>query len=596
MSLIAWLPLNGNTKNSGLSSFNISGSPVWVNGKLGKQALSLNSRLTFTIPEMVGAKTWSVAFWCVTFDDATLSSDWVDIMGMHDRKADDSATGEFRWETCYGSAKGVAIGQYNNGTYATTTTNGGTLQGTKGSWHHCVASTDFENGTVAIYLDGVLKYTKVHAGGWLLGDFWLGQTNLVNGAIQDVRIYNHALSVKEIKELNKGLIMHLPLDWGANPNLAVESQTLNNSSGNSGNYTHETIYYDGYPVRRMTVKAVSYGPWCNVFDEGKGAVPGEVYTWSMDIRGSGDFKFTNIGHERAGAGFTCNVTTEWQHIQKTWTYSSSGNQAIIFYNCSDFMNKIGAWIEVRNLKIEKGSVATPYIPNVNEAAYATFNLSNKYLEDCSGYNNEIKAIGSNNTSCVSPKGLGGTTCGASSAINLGKACKIAAPITLAFWFNTSDLTNNNNRLVSCTETGGWNIELNGNYLCWTTGTGASSNTYKYCISTKVYTELQGAWHHVACTYDGLKAQMYLDGVLNKETTHYSTATPIFYNNNNAVFLCAEAGNNATTPYSTYATLTSVADFRFYATALSAADIKALYSIAAEIDKSGKVYCSNIVET
>lgn len=594
MSLIAWLPLNGNTKNSGLSTFSISGSPVWVNGKLGKQALSLNSRLTFTIPEMVGAKTWSVAFWCVTFDDATLSSDWVDIMGMHDRKADDSATGDFRWETCYGSAKGVAIGQYNNGTYATMTTNGGTLQGTKGSWHHCVASTDFENGTVAIYLDGVLKYTKVHAGGWLLGDFWLGQTNLVNGAIQDVRIYNHALSVKEIKELSKGLIMHLPLDWGANPNLQPNSNTFGTTAGNPNNFTHETKVYDGHNAIRMTCKTNNYsgGPYRAGFAKGTLAIVGKKYTWSMYIRGSSAFTMNTVGHECGGTK-QVSVTTEWQKVTHTWTVTDGAYTAWVFYGRTW---ALGDWIEVKDFKVEEGDKATPYVPNASEAIYSTYSFANKYLEDCSGYNNEIKAIGSNNTSCVSPKGLGGTTCGASSAINLGKACKIAAPFTLAFWFNTSDLTNNNNRLVSCTETGGWNIELNGNYLCWTTGTGASSNTYKYCISTKAYTELQGAWHHIACTYDGLKAQMYLDGVLNKETTHYSTATPIFYNNNNAVFLCAEAGNNATTPASTYATLTSVADFRFYATALSAADIKALYSIAAEIDKSGKVYCSNIVET
>ena len=598
MSLVAWFPFNGDTKNRGLSSFALSGTPSYSADKGGRflnKALALNKQLNGTISELTGLTTWSVAFWYMVNADDTLSSDWVDVIGLRDQKADNSATGDYRFETCYGSSKAVGLGQYNNGTQATQTVNGGTIVSEKGVWHHVCSSINAETGQCLTYVDGVLKQTRVHAGGHLTGYIWIGQNNVINGYIQDVRFYNHALSKKEVKELAKGLFIHLPLDWGAgNPNLTTNSATVGNSSGNNGNYTHETIYYDGYPVRRMTVKGSSYGPWGGGFTTSNGAVAGNVYTWSMMVRGSDNFTFTNWGHERGG-GTTVKVTKEWTYVSHTWTYSSSGNQAFIFYGCSNYNNTTGAWIEVKQLKIEEGSVATPYIPHVDEALYSKFAYSTKYLNDCSGYNNEVKAIGSNNTSCTSPKGLGGTTCGANSCINLGTAPKIQYPLTIAFWFNTSDLSVNNNRLISCTEGGGWNIEASSTNLRWTIGTGTSSNTYKYCDSTKTLTQLQDAWHHIVCTYNGLKAQMYIDGTLEKEVTHYTTATPIYYNNNNAVFLCGESGANTTTPATTYTVNTSVADFRVYATALSADDVKALYQNSVEIDKTGKIYCGNLVE-
>ena len=589
MSLIAWLPLNGNTKNNGLSSFDISGSPVWVNGKLGKQALSLNSRLTFTIPEMVGAKTWSVAFWCVTFDDATLSSDWVDIMGMHDRKADNSATGEFRWETCYGSAKGVAIGQYNNGTYATMTTNGGTLQGTKGGWHHCVASTDFENGTVAIYLDGVLKYTKVHAGGWLLGDFWLGQTNLVNGAIQDVRIYNHALSVKEIKELNKGLLIHYSLSGAGstNPNLSVLSRTLNNSSGNNGNFTHETVYYDGYPVRKFTCKTDNYtgGPWGSGFQKKVQATVGTKYTWSMYIRGSGDFTMTSVGHECGGTR-SVTVSTEWQKFTHTWTLTDGAYTAWVFYGKKW---ALGEWIEVKDLKVEEGSVATPYIPNSGEAEYSTYAFNNTTLEEDlsgNGFNGTRTGI---TTLSGSPRyNTAIDFVAKTSHLSIPIALNNATALTMSVWAKLDE-----DSLVTSTNTSSNIIALGTNEFARFRIQNEGTECWYYINNGSIYATFDvsniigGDWHHYALTWQGgVGAKFYIDGVL-KSTTNNTSLTIITAIN---VWKLGEYNTNLETMDG------QLSDFRLYATALSADDIKALYSIAAEIDKSGKIYCSNIVET
>lgn len=619
MSLVAWFPLNGNINNNGLSGTITTGTPSYNTGKINAQALSLSTKVSGTIPELVGAKTWSISFWCLINADDTLSGDWVDILGVHDRKSDDSATGEFRWETCYGSQKNnVAIGQYDNTVYATMTTNGAALTATKGGWHFCAAVTDFEKGVVSIYLDSTLKYTKVHAGGWLLGDFWLGQNNAVNGSIQDVRFYNHALSKKEVLELNKGLIMHLPLDWGGNPNMIKNSYTWMGKNLGSSNGASETRIY----TKTMLEDDTAPCKWvlkCQVQNAGSSQLGGcgvyygysaqglaltdlienETYTYSFWAKsdsgvssGLGSGSICESQTKLSDTGFGA-LNSNWRKHTVTFTWTKTTKLTACFYTTVPAGTTID--FEVCGIKLEKGSKATPYIPNVEETAYINDSYSTKYLQDCSGYNYTVSGYGSNNTSCISPKGSSGTNCGSGSCIVLGKTCKIQYPMSFAFWFNTSDLNNSNNRLISCTEGGGWNIELNGNYLCWTTGTGTSSNAYKYCISTKTYTELQGAWHHVACTYDGLKSQIYIDGELSKETTHFTTATPLYYNANNGVFLAAEAGGSATNPGTTYTTETKLADFRMYATVITADDIKELYQVGMQIDKSGNIYCNELVE-
>lgn len=594
MSLLAWYPLLANGNNQGLDEENLTtvGAVTYTKGKLGNAAkFTGNSGVRFRRSNFTEQTNWSVSAW-VKCDEATSAAQWCFNNGR-----DGNNDGWHCWFSAAGTTLYLRIGSSS-----------WSMTSTLGTWYHVTMTID-ENSKYTFYVNGEQKSTGTvttlpdysESGNLMaIGGFVYNGGNIypLNGQVQDFRYYNHCLSKKEVKELAKGLCMNLPLDWGGNPNLAINSQTLNGFGGKSQyTGTNSNSLVDGVRICRSECTADSNGgPYCSVFSRTSTipAVNGTTYTWSMYIRGNREM-IKNVGHECGGIK-AVTITTEWQYVTHTWTYSTSNYQAIVFYgNSSDRQWKTGDWIEIKQLKIEEGSIATPYIPNTAEAIYTSKGFGNNYLMDCSGYNNEVKAIGSNNTSCTSPKGLGGTTCGASSCINLGTAPKIQYPLTIAFWFNTSDLSVNNNRLISCTESGGWNIEASSTNLRWTIGTGTSSNTYKYCDSTKTLTQLQDAWHHIVCTYNGLKAQMYIDGTLEKEVTHYTTATPIYYNNNNAVFLCGEAGSNATTPATTYTVDTSVSDFRMYATCLSADDIKELYSIPIQIDKSGKLYCGSLVE-
>jgi hypothetical protein len=153
---------------------------------------------------------------------------------------------------------------------------------------------------------------------------------------------------------------------------------------------------------------------------------------------------------------------------------------------------------------------------------------------------------------------------------------ITDALTVSMWAYMDDwntFTSSKMRLASCTETGGWNFEPSGNYINFALGTGTSGNTYKSAATTTVLNG--GGWHHFCGTYDGYSTKIYLDGVLEKTNSAYTTKTPIFYNSTNSIFLGAEATSSATTPGGNYFT-GKLSDFRIYATALSAAAVKELY--------------------
>lgn len=613
MSLLAWYPLLANGNNQGLDEENLTtvGAVTYTKGKLGNAAkFTGNSGVRFRRSNFTEQTNWSVSAW-VKCDEATSAAQWCFNNGR-----DGNNDG---WH-CYFSAAGTTLYlRIGNVTWSQAST--------LGTWYH-VTMTINENSKYTFFVNGEQKSTGTvttlpdysESGNLMaIGGFVYNGGNIypLNGQVQDFRYYNHCLSKKEVKEISKGLTIHLPMDWGSGkPNIIKNSYTwMNKATGsnnaNSCTITKSVIEDDTAPCLNVlkctitnsaeTAKS-STGIYYAIAAQGlttADLVENETYTYSFwaksDSGIASGFRYDSVIESQthvSNNGFGA-LDNNWRKHTITFRWTKTTKLTCCFYVTAPASSTVD--FQLCGIKLEQGDTATPYIPHVEETAYTSKSYSIKYIEDTSGYNHEIKVIGSANISCISPRGLGGTTCGANSCINLGTAPKIQYPFTFAFWFNTSDLSVNNNRLISCTEGGGWNIEATSTNLRWTIGTGTSSNTYKYCDSTKTLTQLQGAWHHIACTYDGMKAQMYIDGALEREVTHYSVATPVYYNNSNAVFLCGEAGSNATTPATTYTVATSVSDFRMYATCLSADDIKELYSIPIQIDKSGKLYCGNLVE-
>lgn len=87
-------------------------------------------------------------------------------------------------------------------------------------WTHLVIKT--KGNTTSLYVDGEFSHSKTHTSFSFATNFNIGnhggtsnsETYQVRGNVQDARLYDHALTELEIKELAKGLVLHLPLDYG----------------------------------------------------------------------------------------------------------------------------------------------------------------------------------------------------------------------------------------------------------------------------------------------------------------------------------------------------------------------------------------------
>ena len=207
MSLQVWLPLNGSLDNQGLTpvTVTVSGSTAFnTSGKIG-QSLTCNGSSYWIINPITLSNTKaSICCWVKT-----------------------SINDKMIWVIEATSSNKLNLWQYQGVYYLNTgdstqnpfVNNGTNVTGfTDGQWHHLAVV--FDNDICKIYKDGIYAgaattfkspvtsstntikiaggYTNIHTYDW-------------NGSINDVRIYDHALSAQEVKKLAQGLILHYPL-------------------------------------------------------------------------------------------------------------------------------------------------------------------------------------------------------------------------------------------------------------------------------------------------------------------------------------------------------------------------------------------------
>lgn len=207
MALQVWLPLNGDLNNQGLSNVTVTnnGATVDNNGKIGK-CYSFNGRNNYiTMPGIIPTLHFSFGCWYKlnTLGTATVA-------------------------TCRKAAGyGIALFQTNNGCLRFDIGEAGTITQvvlSANTWNHIMVT--YDGNVKKVYLNGNLIQSEnkvlssisgLSTKGWCIGasqqsDVLNGGNNYTDGYINDFRIYDHALSAKEVKEISKGLILHYKLD------------------------------------------------------------------------------------------------------------------------------------------------------------------------------------------------------------------------------------------------------------------------------------------------------------------------------------------------------------------------------------------------
>ena len=209
MSLIAWLPLNTNTIIEQISNKTISAAagrslPEYgANGKIGPGYTFSNSGIKVDNIPITDRMSFSLWIKASTPPGETA------VPSCHILDLRDSNNGERGYQPIYyHSTDGIQI-------YSSAGTSQYVICTLDTKWHHLVVTMESNNSL--LYIDGQFIGTARHGGVLNSGIAHLNIGCRCNGAnpylgmIQDVRVYNHLLSLKEIKELSKGLLLHYKL-------------------------------------------------------------------------------------------------------------------------------------------------------------------------------------------------------------------------------------------------------------------------------------------------------------------------------------------------------------------------------------------------
>lgn len=580
MSLQVWLPLNGDLHNQGLSSTTFSGTAAYKSyGKLGGQSLSLQNRITCSTPALNGVQFFSIAFWCRIEDNPDSTANWMDVIGFTDQKSDNSANGQFRFETGYLSDSEGGIHWHDNDIYAIIMgSNKYNTAAQRNEWHHIVVTV--ANNSVKSYYDGALQNTQTTSlnKGHLTGSWWLGQST-TRGCIQDVRIYDHALSPKEVEEISKGLVLHYPLN--------------NNGLGNT-NLALNT-FYEMHPY---TIPSHYARITNNASTDFFNLSVGDTYTCRAKITaGEKDIclriEFYTDSNTRTSifGNWIAAGTTGYSTITSTLTAEQRNYSLMqICLHSGVDTSTSGMYGE---LKLEKGSIATPWCPN---------NINTNIIYDTSGYCNNGTIVGDITTITPSPR----YNC----CIEHLDSCADYiyreylsflgdSGFTFSCWINPTSYSRTTNNVTAVEK----QFILSQGRDTITSGTnntrGASLIIYNgkpqfFCGNGSLYSNTTisiGEWAHVVGVWTGTQKKIYVNGILKNSAN--DTGIDWIEAQNSLVIGKMAYYKNSTSSFHPF--VGKISDVRIYATALTDNQIKELYNTSMQIDSSGNVFARELVE-
>ena len=586
MSLLYWLPLNGNINNNGISSL----SPIPYatltyddNGKIGKCFQSGQQYISLPLESVPAAL--SICVWV----KPNSPNAWSDIfsLGVNDNRMEVSTTTQYYWFCDSSSTQLIA-----SGTELFTLDNS--------VWNHVCMTAD--RTTVKFYLNGIIVKTvsqinsfsdvfgdnlKINIGARIAGNY------MYPGYMNDFRVYNHCLSAKEVKEISKGLVCHYPLKS------QYETGQVNKYSGD---VAEGSLYYwppftktklegeRGYNYK-LTYTGTGNNNWPSMKAGNFSFTAGKKYYYSCKVR----CHSTNFGlYLRASRSDNDWVTNsvnvlnpdgEWheyvvyQTINETYDMSGSTvtcNPTLEFYTDSLVTSgKVySADFDIKDVQVIESNYYVPFIDN---------DMVSNVVSDCSGYGNNGAKVGDIAWSDDSARYSGSymPTTNSSYISTTLNTPGYANSYTISYWAKISNMDNkmvfgfgDGNRL---------NVYPTNSVFCWNTGDSAD-NPFQNNGTKVAFASYNGAWHHYAITGNGNTTTLYIDGEKKGTARTYKaiTGTKLFLSGWDTGASYKWTGGN-------------ISDFRLYSTCLSEEDVKALYNTSASIDKAGVLSAYEFVE-
>ena len=598
MSLQVWLPLNGNLNNQGLDGSleftNTASATVATDGKIGScysfsatsgtgLLLSKGKSASEFMNAYINHHSWSMCAWIKTTSDDNV------VFGL--------TYGLRLW--C-GSTNYVHL--YNNTRNVSASNNISTIDG---KWHHICATYNTLDNAVNVYVDGIKGTTSYYPSGETYASSWSNSVAVgrdfnnsiasshyyFQGSMNDVRIYDHCLSAKEVKEISKGLVCHYKLsDPYVESTTNYSSQSTGadgwNNSGSatrSNNDTSVNRVSSDCPV--LSIKQTTTGNSAMTFGRVststytalKGAtVTASVYAYISDVNYSSSTVYLR---STVTDGAICTFRYKGSTNPQSWpknqwiriegTGSVPSNETSVYF-CT-YTNNLDEKRYFTCWQLELKDHSTPFV-------VGSRNESTVY--DCSGLANNGTKIGG-----VTPSSnplpirydksydFDGNT-GSIQIPNLAKLAP-SGELTMNCWIYHDNTWSPEGYETIFGGPGGFELDAKHSttnspvlYACdW----GKGRATYEL-----------NKWNMITMTRSTSETRFYINGELK---------------------ITGSAGTIPSGSYFVGAWKTSneqnykgkISDFRLYSTVLSVEDIKELYSTSASVDKNGNMYAYEFKE-
>lgn len=602
--LCLWLPFtDGTTKNQGLIQDGITTgvTPTFINdGKIGKCLNQGQIDMSAdTTAKILNNQELTICFWL--YVNAEEGSTTKRGMLFGNNSIDDNNNRKFslfQYPTC----NDLHLSWMNDskGTTFFQSFSKGVLPSYK--WTH-VAVT-YSNPDITIYINGQI-YAK-HTGISNSSSFAYNTRVVWNNAyryLNDFRIYNTCLSPRQIKEISKGLVCHYPLGeidgkiGGRNllrQSSLIGEQLMCNSITIMNSVTLRQYEEEGYHIVTPSEGNQNNGIGFDYNDfTSLNIKQGDTITFSCDIKGTSDSHKPNMiirfqANSSSGVWWGNNAASSnpvyftpsndnWQRISVTYTIPSdewTGNNMWLAIH-----GNFESDLYIKNLKLEKSSTATPWTPAPEDDASFYDNV----IYDTSGYCNNGSVSGDILWDTNTPRYSGAYDFNGTGYIYNDNFNLTTNAFTISFWIKIpSAITHQHFDFATFNS---WTSEGIGIY--WDTSGqknssgaifGEDSNGDKIHVAVQCRGELN-EWTHFAIAWDGTKVYRYKNGIKFSESDFkvISVYHPRLW-----------LGNSTFGDRTLENSESCMSDFRFYATALSSADILELYQSSASVNNNGNL--------
>ena len=648
MSLKAWYKFDNNGNDSiGNNNLNITATGSFTAGKIGNSFLGngVSGAITM-IPSAsninFNSNVWSITIWVKA--NLTLwlnNSDRYSIFDIGSYYVPNE-TDIFLSQHAAGASRTIHLSAYTNQQY------GGGISQTftdseLGEWiffaincdgnklnmsSYCCQSTTWRVDSFNIAWDS--RTYPIRDNLYLGGYGWA--TNNWRGNIDDVKIYDHSLSTKEIKEIAKAKILHYtfndfqepttnylyhqepridelytPVDLSGyggsmvanHPNIIqvysknsgsnLGSVYYNGGVGNPTNSQHAYWVYDGdlkKPVVQMIDKngswqAKSYDCGMNAWST-YGFGVGTKYTISWMQWVSNISKAANVGMYTSNGtttnffdGLSSFTSTSlntrpflWERVYCTFTVSSNWNQTI-GYNNIYMYGMDGGYHTIR--------IADVQLEIKDHPTPFTFNMRTGVIKDTSGYGNN--AILTETTTPKWTTGRLGTGCyefnKVNSMINVNQETNPTDRLSLCAWVKLRSYGSDHSTILQKTANYYLAVNSSGNLRSYWYGTSSEG----YHTDNRIIP--LNTWTHIASIWTGTQVKLYVNGIVGVIA---NTNTP-GNSSNDIINIGIENGGRKHDGW--------VDDVRIYATALSDVDVLELYQTRAALDNKGNLFLNEI---